>query len=419
MKEYTDKFINLLRKVDPENEYPEEYKIRTYRRGLKPEIRKWIQISADGTFINMVQVVKNVEKADADIPTRGYHQSQTQDNSTLNAILVALQGLNQRIESIETNKGSNYNRNNSGYRSNNQNSKPVSTCYNCGEPGHIRSNCSKLQSYQNNQNNFGNNRQRMNRNNQQQNNVPPNQANVGNNQNANNNQNALLAQIQALTDSIQILTAKPDNVNSLLGTHEYLAAERKSRNSRTTPYGTRPIDRPRKEIVDEIEELNDNEEQEDTPEVILDQDMNNAGPSKTVEEELAKKIIRKKKSKIALPVLTTMAKPYNILEDLAQQKANITVAQLIQTSPSQRTQLSKGMRRATTLKPKRKRRVLLGQKLKTTSAWCEAKVGKNIIDLIIDTSASECVTTHNFIKDLGLKIQRSSNISMSDINSVS
>ena len=59
----------------------------------------------------------------------------------------------------------------------------------------------------------------MNGNNQQQNNMPPNQANVGNNQNANNNQNALLAQIQALTDSIQTLTTKPDNVNSLLGTH--------------------------------------------------------------------------------------------------------------------------------------------------------------------------------------------------------
>ena len=159
----------------------------------------------------------------------------------------------------------------------------------------------------------------MNRNNQQQNNVPPNQANAGNNQNANNNQNALLAQIQALTDSIQTLTTKPDNVNSLLDTHEYLAAERKSRNSRTTPYGTRPVGRPRKETVTEIEELNDNEEeeQEDTPEVILDQDMNNAGPSKIVEEELIKKIICKKKSKIALPILATMAEPYDILEDLA------------------------------------------------------------------------------------------------------
>ena len=132
--------------------------------------------------------------------------------------------------------------------------------------------------------------------------------------------------------------------------------------------------------------------------------MNNAGSSKILEEELIKKTICKKKSKITLSILTIMTEPYDILEDLAQQKANITVTQLIQTSSSQRTQLSKGIYQAIVLKPKRKRRVLLEQKLKTTSVWCEAKVGKNIIDLIIDTDVSGCVTTHNFIKDMGLKI---------------
>ena len=200
-----------------------------------------------------------------------------------------------------------------------------------------------------------------------------------------------------------------------------MAADRKSKNSKATPYGTRPVGRPRKESTRENEEQNiiEEEEQDDTLEINNDHEMDNAGPSRTLIEELNKKIIRKKKGKIALPVLATMAEPYDILEDLAHQKANITVAQLIQTSPSQRTQLSKGMRRATALKPKRKRRVMLGQKLKTTSAWCEAKVGKNIIDLIIDTGASGCVATYSFIKDMGLKIQRSSNISMSDINGVS
>ena len=99
-----------------------------------------------------------------------------------------------------------------------------------------------------------------------------------------------------------------------------------------------------------------------------------------------------------------MAEPYDILEDLAQQKANITVAQLIQTSPSQRTQLSKGMRCATTLKPKRKRRVLLRQKLKIISAWYEVKVKKNVINLIINTNISGYITIYNFIKDMRLKI---------------
>jgi len=62
---------------------------------------------------------------------------------------------------------------------------------------------------------------------------------------------------------------------------------------------------------------------------------------------------------------------------------------------------------------------MFGQKLRTTSAWCEAKIGKSFIDLIIDTGASGCVASHNFIKEMGLKIQRKSNISMSDINGVS
>jgi predicted aspartyl protease len=157
------------------------------------------------------------------------------------------------------------------------------------------------------------------------------------------------------------------------------------------------------------------EELENTPE----QEMEEAGPSNSRQENPAKKTVRKKKGKVALPVLATMAEPYDILEDLAHQKANITVAQLIQTSPAQRTQLSKGMRRATTLRPTRKRKAMFGQKLRTTSAWCEAKIGKNFIDLIIDTGASGCVASYAFIKEMGLKIQRKSHISMSDINGVS
>ena len=57
----------------------------------------------------------------------------------------------------------------------------------------------------------------------------------------NNNQTALLAQIQALTNNIQTLITKSDNINLLLDKHKYLAADRKTRNSRDTPYETQPI----------------------------------------------------------------------------------------------------------------------------------------------------------------------------------
>jgi hypothetical protein len=59
---------------------------------------------------------------------------------------------------------------------------------------------------------------------------------------------------------------------------------------------------------------------------------------------------------------------------------------------------------------------MIGQKVRTTSAWCEAKVGTVPIDLIVDTGASGCVASHDFLKKYGIKIQRKSNITMSDIN---
>ena len=60
----------------------------------------------------MIEIAKNVEKADVDSPTRGYHQSQTQNTSTMNDILTALQGLTKRLENMETSQKPNYSRNN-------------------------------------------------------------------------------------------------------------------------------------------------------------------------------------------------------------------------------------------------------------------------------------------------------------------
>ena len=40
--QYTNHFMDLLRKVNPEDEYPETYKLRLYRRGLKSDLKKWV-----------------------------------------------------------------------------------------------------------------------------------------------------------------------------------------------------------------------------------------------------------------------------------------------------------------------------------------------------------------------------------------
>ena len=62
---------------------------------------------------------------------------------------------------------------------------------------------------------------------------------------------------------------------------------------------------------------------------------------------------------------------------------------------------------------------MTAQKTRMTSAWCEAKVGNVSIDLIIDTGASGCVASNEFLKRHNIKIQRKSNILMSDINGAS
>jgi len=70
-----------------------------------------------------------------------------------------------------------------------------------------------------------------------------------------------------------------------------------------------------------------------------------AETSKTLDGNIEeKKKIKKKKGKAILPVLASKATPYDIAEDLATMKANITVAQLIETSPAQRVKMSKAMR---------------------------------------------------------------------------
>ena len=156
-------------------------------------------------------------------------------------------------------------------------------------------------------------------------------------------QTALLAQIQVLTNTIQSLNPNSNNIsNILLATHDYLASERKTRNSRTTPYENRPVGRTQKESTNKgLDEKLFAEEPEEEQENISEQDMEEAGSSNLNNAKIVKKTIHKKKEKAALPVLATIAESYDILEDLAQQKANITVTQLIQTSPAQRTQLSK------------------------------------------------------------------------------
>jgi len=147
--------------------------------------------------------------------------------------------------------------------------------------------------------------------------------------------------------------------------------------------------------------------------IIMEDEADEAGPSNPIANilppEMQEPVIliktaklekqpRKKKDKAVLPMLANQSPTYDILEDLVQAKTNISIGQLIRTSPEQRLKLSEGLRRP--VKPRRisKRKAMVEQKLRTTSAWCEAKIGNAPIDLIIDTGASGYVVSHEFLK---------------------
>ncbi|CAG8581340.1 7253_t:CDS:2, partial [Ambispora leptoticha] len=129
----------------------------------------------------------------------------------------------------------------------------------------------------------------------------------------------LSSQIQTLANVIQASTSTENNTHgssnsTLLATHEYLVGKRK----RTK------IEPPEDDVNEGIEQA------EETP----------IAPEQAENKPEDKK--KKRKAKAELPVLASRAVPYDILDDLAAAKANITIAQLIKTSPEQRIKMSKG-----------------------------------------------------------------------------
>jgi hypothetical protein len=213
----------------------------------------------------------------------------------------------------------------------------------------------------------------------------------------------LLAVLQALNSAQQTTTSTNTN-STLLVTYEYLAGEQKKvRRNKSDA------------IIDEDTIMTKSSNPIIT--TVLSSKIQTVISSIPIAKIISSKI-KRKKGKATLPVLAVHSMSYNILDNLASTQANITIGQLIRTSPEQRLKMSKGMRKPFQPKriSKRKAPGMVGQKVRTTSAWCEAKVGTVPIDLIVDTGASGCVASHDFLKKYGIKIQRKSNITMSDIN---
>ncbi|CAG8700865.1 4841_t:CDS:1, partial [Ambispora gerdemannii] len=149
---------------------------------------------------------------------------------------------------------------------------------------HISSNCEKPRQNSRYRDNAGGNpSNRNNANSPTQNNVRPNMdgpqidTNVGN-KNGNVN-DALLVQLQALTNNLQMMVENQNttNNNALLATHDYLASEKKQKATiRHEPYVKEHNTRSRQ---------NNNDDKSGNPlaeETISDREMDEAGPSTNI-----------------------------------------------------------------------------------------------------------------------------------------
>src|SRR5438105_9739193 len=65
---------------------------------------------------------------------------------------------------------------------------------------------------------------------------------------------------------------------------------------------------------------------------------------KTLESKKKKKVTKKQVAK--LPPIVATTPPYSIIADLQNQKADITIAQLLKSVPKLRAELSRGLRRS-------------------------------------------------------------------------
>ena len=64
VEHYTNKFNELVQKVDPNKNYPLSYKKRLYRRELKSAIRKWTTFQDGNTLQELVDTAKQAEEAE-------------------------------------------------------------------------------------------------------------------------------------------------------------------------------------------------------------------------------------------------------------------------------------------------------------------------------------------------------------------
>jgi hypothetical protein len=214
VEQYAAAIRELLRRVDPDNNYPVHLQVSQFIDGLKPEIRFFVNPTRPATLedaintaqlhnANFQQYTQMNTIPQFSIPTAPSLMTipflpQTQTESEVTKLTKQLEKLkvqlkqknNSNNSNNNTNNNSNNNRFNNRRNNNNNgnNSRYIPECYKCRKLGHLMRDCPLNKNDNFGRNNY-NNRSNSNWNNNNNQNNNNNNWKNNNNNNNNNNQN--------------------------------------------------------------------------------------------------------------------------------------------------------------------------------------------------------------------------------------
>jgi ATP-dependent Clp protease ATP-binding subunit ClpA len=175
VEQYVCRLHELMRKVDPIDDYSAFSKISMFMRGLNPKYKFHVRAANPVTLERAVEVAKAYELSYDELAQQQVGIIQTPANNQITSLLNQMQtqlevlqmntqsnnpqNQNQRNNS-SNNNSSNFNnsnqsnnragRNRNNNRGNNRNNRSSDNCFCCGKPGHFASDCWHNPNHRNN-----------------------------------------------------------------------------------------------------------------------------------------------------------------------------------------------------------------------------------------------------------------------------